>query len=176
MRTFTVTRDMDLATLGRELLGRALDARRTAAALQQLRALNPHVDLDRLPAGTVLLVPEGPDFEPAATNAVHGGPLDDLEQLVQRALQGAAEAMRDGNLRRAAGRAEVSRALDANEVRRILDGDAELQARATKTMAVMRDDERLDRQAEEILATASRAALDALHVLGDAIGRNAPHP
>jgi hypothetical protein len=40
----------------------------------------------------------------------------------------------------------------------------------------MRDEQRLDREAEQTLADASRAALAALRALGDALGRNAPPP
>src|SRR5687767_876938 len=111
MRTLVVKKTSDLQALSSELLASGLAAAKSRAAIESLQALNPHVDLNKLAPGAVLLVPDAPGFKRSASKSVGGETLDDFEKIVKSALDASAVRLKQGQTRRDAERAELVAAL-----------------------------------------------------------------
>ncbi len=161
LRTFTVTENTDLQSLRGTLLDGRFRGAHAEAAVAQLRAFNPHADLDRLSPGTVLFVPDTAGFKAAAGTSVQSARLDDFRTLVAEGLRQAAVTMRSAAAARAADRAEVIAALDSDAFRRLVATDNDLAAQGDAARASI-DDEQNDSQAIETVATINRGALAAL--------------
>ena len=58
LRTFTVKNDTTLQALGTTMLDARFSGAQADAAMEQVKALNTHVDPQRIAAGTVLFVPD----------------------------------------------------------------------------------------------------------------------
>src|SRR4029077_4178916 len=101
------------------------------SALTQLQALNPHVDLTKLSAGTVLLVPDLPSIKITPTDPVHGQAFADFQKLVGNSLDEAFTSLRVDSRDRAAERSDVTAALKVTAVTRAIGSDATLKAQAT---------------------------------------------
>jgi hypothetical protein len=169
--TLIVGRDTQkLPDLMDHILKVRLSSGQTAAAIEALQALNPGVNLEQLPAGTVLFVPDTPSFKVSVSDSVSDKPLDDLQQLVRQALAGAAKDLKDGNAARAAERADVTEVMKTAAVARILASDAELKQLAADAAKAFKDDEEQAGQAEQTLAAASKAALAKLAELSKLLG------
>jgi hypothetical protein len=61
MRVLFIQRASDLKALSTMLAGRRSTGL-SSSALDRLKALNPHVDFDHVEAGTVLMLPDAPEF------------------------------------------------------------------------------------------------------------------
>ena len=108
MLRILVIRDKDKDTdLRDRLLSAALTSEQADSALEALQALNPHTDIRKPSAGTVLLVPDTPAFKASASVPVLGETFDSFQQLVKSALSNAAENLKAANAARAAERDEV---------------------------------------------------------------------
>jgi hypothetical protein len=169
MRILVTDRNTDARTLRDRLLSGKLSVAQADAALASLQMVNPHVDLTDLRPGTVVFVPDTPDFKQAGSDAVFGDALQEFEQMVKTALDTAASRSKAaGDLRTAEG-AEVSKVLKSAALKRVLGKDAELlRAVEVAIEAVKRDkDER--GLAEETLTNASQAALETLRSLRESL-------
>ena len=152
------------------LLKAKLSTAQTASAIEALKALNPGVNFNQLTAGTVIFVPDLPSVKVSVSDSVSAAPLDDLQQLVRQALDGAAKDLKAGNATRAAERADVTAAMKIAAVARILAGDAELKQLAADAIKAFNDDQQQADQAEQALAAASKAALATLTELSKLLG------
>jgi hypothetical protein len=153
------------------LLKAKLSSGQAASAIEALRALNPGVNFDdELTAGTVVFVPDSPSLKVSASDSVSGTSLDDLQQLVRQALDGAAKDLKAGNAARAAERADVTATMKIAAVARILAGDAELKQLAADAIKAFTEDQQQADQAEQALAVTSKAALAKLTELGKLLG------
>jgi hypothetical protein len=149
----------NLAGLKTVLLNANLDNAQAASAIESLQALNPGLDLDKLTAGTAVLVPDLPAFNASSSASASGAPLDDLQKLVTQALDGVAADLKAGNATRAAERADVVATMKTDAVRRILAGDADLKQLAADATKALTEEQQQADQAEQSLAAASAAAL-----------------
>src|SRR4051812_37488086 len=111
MRTIVIKGDTTLQDLSKRLLDQRLGAQKAEAALAELKALNPHVDLEKLAPGTLLFVPNAPGFTSSSTDSPTAEPQDDFLKLLQGALRVAAADLEAGLVARAKERADVSTAL-----------------------------------------------------------------
>ncbi len=170
MRTFTISDGTGLQALRDGLIDRRISAVRADAAIARLRALNPHVDLDRAGPGTVIFVPDGPEFTARATASPMQGAVDELRSQAEAALAGAAEQQKAGLAERAVERQAVRAAFDNTVYRRAIANDQDLQRRTEQAIAAMDDAEAEERQAAETLEATGRAALEALSALGRLAG------
>lgn len=171
LRKLTIDKNIkDLEDVKSRLLKTELSSGRAASAIEALRALNHGVNFDELTAGTVLFVPDGPSFELSASDSLSGTPLDDLQQLVEKALDGAAKDLKASNAARAAKSADVSATMSIAAVARILAGDAELKQLAADATKAFAQDQQQAHQAEQDLAAASRAALAKLAEIAKLLG------
>lgn len=166
LRTFVVKGDTNLRSLGNTLLNARFRGAQADAALERLKALNPHADPERIPAGTVLFVPDQPGFKASAATSTQAGPLDDFRALLSSALSDAARNMKTGNAQRAAERADVSAVVKSAVFRRIVGDDRGIALQVSDAQKAMAAEESDDRQAEEALSAMSKAALEALTRLG----------
>jgi hypothetical protein len=162
--------DTDLQSLSGNLLDSRLRSGQVDAALQQLKTLNPHADMEKLRAGTVLFVPDSPGFKVSAGPSAQKTLLDDLRTLVTGALDNAARNMKSGNATRATERADVTAILKSAAFKRIVGTDKDLAQQADDAQKAMANEKGQDKQAEEALATISKAALAALTQMSKLVG------
>jgi hypothetical protein len=159
-RTFVVDKKtQSLNNLTDLLLKANLSNAQTASAIEAVKALNPGLNLERLPADTVIFVPDSPGFKVSVSDSVSGAPLGDLQQLARQALDGAAKDLKAGNATRAAERADVTAAMKIAAVARMVADDAELKQLAADATKAFKEEQQQADQAEQALATASKAAL-----------------
>lgn len=144
------------------LLKANLSNAQASSTIEAVRTLNPGVNFNQLTAGTVIFVPDLPSLKVSVSDSVSAAPLDDLQQLVRQALDGAAKDSKTGNDTRAAERADVTAAMKIAAVARILAGDAELKQLAADVIKSFNDEQQQTDQAEHALAAASKAALATL--------------
>jgi hypothetical protein len=170
MRMLTIRNDTDLQELSSLLLDARLSRARSDAALDALQAVNPHADLKKLRAGTVLFVPETSGFKASASVSVQGNALGDFQQMVRNVLGQAAEKLKAGNATRAGERDAVAAVIGTAAVKRILDSDAELMKQVTEETKASEEDQKQADQAEQALAAASRAVLAKLTELSKLLG------
>ena len=118
-------------------LSKLLKAGASAApALQRIKDLNPHVqDLAQLKPGTVLLLPDLPDFEPGAGDPVAGEAFDGFAADVSNGLKASGTRLRAGMARRDADRKDVVAVLKSAAVKRVLDADPALRKQADEADA-----------------------------------------
>jgi hypothetical protein len=177
MRVVVVKDERDAGELRRRLLKPGVTAARGRLIEDSIRTANPHVDLDDLRPGTVLVVPDHPDLadEPDETGrrapaggAVIGGVRLSAVQLAS-ALPRVADAARRSAERSNDRAEELRRALDASEVRRAADGDDRLRTEVERLAGAVADEQRRTEAWAEAVRVQSeqwRAALDDLNRLG----------
>ena len=162
LRTFTVKSDTTLQLLGTTLLDARFSAAQADAAMERLKALNPHAGPQKIAAGTVLFVPDTPGFKASAGTSPQAAPLDDFRALLAKALSDAASSMKTGHAARAAEREDVTAVLRSAAFKRIAGDDKDLAQQVSDAQKAMATEESDDKQAEETLATMSKSALAAL--------------
>ena len=168
-RTFTVRNETTLQALGATLLDARFSGAQADAAMERVKALNPHVDFQRIAPGTVIFVPDAPGVK-ATVSAAQSGPMDDFRALLSGALSDAASRLKDGNAARAAGRADLSAALRSAAFKRVTGEDRDIAKQVSEAQEAMASEESADKQAEENLAEASKSALAALAQLRKVAG------
>lgn len=125
MRFLVIKQDTSLQALTARLVK---DGTRQPAALERLRSLNPHLDLQRVGKGNVVLVPDSPGLESEGEKAG-----DDGFELFAREV---ASALRDGASRASGALAaaeaqekEVGKLVKSAAFRKLSDEDSALRAR-----------------------------------------------
>ena len=78
MRIFVIKQDTDLKGVGETLLKKAGQPDRVS--LERIKSLNPHLDETRVAAGTVLLVPDSPEFATDRADPVPANGFEGLER------------------------------------------------------------------------------------------------
>ena len=169
-RMFIVKDDATLDSLSSTLLSARLSNTQTTSALEDLQALNPHLDLKKVTAGTVLLVPETPSFKVSASESVPGDALGGFRQIVQRELAAAAKDLRTAIAARAEQRAEVATMQKTSAFRKIVEQDPELKEQMAQVSKQSKEDERDAATAAESLETATKGAMDELAALAKRFG------
>jgi hypothetical protein len=170
LRTFVVESDTSLQSLGTSLLDARFRGAQADAALERLKALNPHADPERIAAGTVLFVPDSPGFKASASTSTQTAPLEDFRALLSSALRDAASIMTTGNSARAAERADVAAVIKSAAFKRVAGDDKDLAQQVSDAQKALATEESDDKQAEGTLATMSKAALAALAQIGKLAG------
>jgi len=136
MRIFVVKQDTDLQALKAAVA--------TPGLAEKLARLNPHLDVQKLVPGAVLLLPDdaaGRFRGPAGSTSIAGNTLSSFNDFAAEALEAASRGVKAGAQRQAA---------DVETLK------ASLRTRTVKE-ALARDEE-LARQAEVALNSASKAA------------------
>ncbi len=162
VRTIVIKKNTDIQALRGQLLDARFTGAQGDAAVDQLKALNPHVDLDKVDADTVLFVPDAPAFKASATTSTPAGPLDDFRTFVADALSAATQRQKAARAVRVSDRASLAGILKGDAVKRTADADPAIASRIEAARKSLADDEKDDKQAEETLASIGKAALAAL--------------
>jgi hypothetical protein len=170
LRTFTVKQDTNFKALSGTLLDGRFGGAQAEAAAAQLRSFNPHVDFDKLKAGTVIFIPDLPQFKPSVATSTQAGLADDFQKLVSDALNSAAQAIRRANAERASERANVGAALKGAALKKIIGSDKDVAQQVDDAQKAMAEEEKRDKQAQETLTAMSKEALDALAQMSKLVG------
>ena len=132
MRLIVLKQATDIQALSSKLFqksgkGKSIgDAAAANATLGRIKALNPHIDFQRLEAGTVLLLPEAPGLKGSDSQSISG---DGFAEFAAHTLEGfktVAERVSAGGERLAEDRHAVNDVLKAGAVKRQLETDPRL--------------------------------------------------
>lgn len=159
MRSITIKEATDSKALHALLLKANLSAQQTEKAIASLKALNPQVDLDKVKAGTVLLVPDMPSFKVSASTSVLGDALGEFQQVVRAALTSTAANLRTSTAARAAERADIMAALNGAPLKGVTDKDPALKQQVGKARDALKQEEKESAGAEDVLTNMTKAAL-----------------
>ena len=168
MRMIVIRKPGDLqGQLGRLLKsGRS----RTSVPLDTLRELNPHVDFARIEAGTVLLVPEHPDFEGGQSTSIGGEAFDSIAKEAMAGLDAAAARMRAGLKQHEAERKETTSVLHGAAFKRLAEGDEALRKQAGEAEAQLKAEAKRAAEAADTLAAMEKALKEELAALSRRFG------
>lgn len=170
MRTLVIRQDTDLQALRGRLIAGKASAGQTESALKQLQELNPHLNLNDLRAGAVVLVPDSPNFKASEGDIVGSGTFDDFQQFVRSSLSDASERLKSGNAARAGERADITAILKTAAFKRVLESDADLKQQVAEAIKGFKDEQTQADQDEKAVAAASKATLDVLAGLSKLLG------
>ena len=130
MRLIVIEQESDLKALSARLLkkpaGRKAGAHEISqATLDQVKMLNPHVDFQRLEAGTVLLLPDSPELNDKESQPLAGDSFEDFVAHTSEGFKAVAQRMTISAKALDADRAAVNATLKI--VKRQIDSDPLLQ-------------------------------------------------
>lgn len=168
MKFVTIKQNTNLQALSAALLkpsAAAGAAVEPAATLERIRALNPHVDVQELAPGDVLLVPDAPDIDPQQTQSVGGNAFDGFAEEIRRGLATLAKRLRAQSDTLAGDRASVTSALKLASIKRLVDSDPQLKKQVADVDAQAKADQSAAQAAAkqvEALQKQVDAELDAL--------------
>ena len=167
LRTFVVSKSMTLKALTAQLASEpaGADGEAPAARLASLQRLNPHLaDLDRIPAGTVVLVQDAPNVR-AATASVAGQGFNDFADQVRQAVVSTAQRVDASYAALAEQQKEVAAALKSAAVRKQIDADADLQKLIKDSDAAVKADQQNAKAAQQALESLQKEVSAELAVL-----------
>ena len=155
MQLFIVKQDTTWQALSARLAQPGAPA---TAALERLRALNPHLDKARLVSGSMLLLPDLPGMKGEQTQSVGGSAFEGFSAEVNNGLAYAAKRVRTGADAVAADRANVSGLLRGAAAKRVLEGDPQLKQQVDEADAQFKTDAaRAQDAAKQVEAMQARA-------------------
>jgi hypothetical protein len=170
MRTIIIKQDTDLQALRGRLIAGKTTAGQAEMALKQLQELNPHLDLNKIHAGAVILVPDAPNFKATEGDPVGSGTFAEFQQLVRSSLADAADRLKSGNAARASERTDITAALKTAAFKRILETDADLKQQLADATKSFKDEQQQADKDEQAVAAAAKQALSILSQLGQNLG------
>lgn len=147
MRFFVIKQDTNLKSLSQKLV--KADQDNATAAMERLKALNPHVDATHIATGTVLLVPDTADFSSEDSDSV-GGSFEDFRRDVTAALQTVGGRVRQGIAQQDERGKELGKVLKSAAIKKLTADDSELRKRVEDT------GNRIAAEAKEAKQVASR--------------------
>ena len=146
MRMFVIKQETDLQALRTKLLTTGAGSE---SALQTLQSLNPHVDFNRLDAGTVLLVPDQPGVKTNESSSIGGEAFDSFQEQARASVDAAVARVRNGHDNLTAGRTEVAALLKTAALKRVLEADPDIKKELDQAAQVFKQDQQ---QAKESIA------------------------
>ena len=148
MRMIVIEQATDLQALTTRLLGAKAGA---GASLDSLKALNPHVDFNKLGAGTVLLVPDLPGLRDGQTGSIAGQAFDTFGQQVLADFDAAATRVQAGHAARLTDQKELVAMFKGAALKRAFEADPELKAQADAAAQIFKQDPIDAKAADETL-------------------------
>lgn len=124
MRIFVIKQDTDLKGIGEALLKKNDAPAR--ASLDRILTLNPHLDENRVAAGTVVLLPDTPEFAAGSTDTVAASSFEGFQRDMATSFRAADVQLREGLARRDEQDKEVAKAIKSAAITRLAADDAEL--------------------------------------------------
>jgi hypothetical protein len=155
MRIVVIKERSDLKGVAEKLWG----DKAKPAAVERLRALNPHLDVRRIEPGTVVFVPQIPGGrdDPAAAS-VEGEAFGALRDQILEAIDATAARVRSGHESLAAQRQDVTAVFKLAAVRKAMDQDPELKPQIDAAADVFKQDQVQARAAEEAMKAIKQQA------------------
>jgi len=169
LRPIILKADTNAESLASDLLRARLSEAQADAARGKLAEANPHLDTEKIAAGTVVLVPDTPGFKTADATSIQSEPFGDFSALAQGALGAAAERAKAGIAARKKERADIAAALKSAAFRRLTANDPDTQRQVEQVVKAATEDADADKQAAEMLEAISKAARAALDELGKVV-------
>ena len=166
MRLFVIQQTSDMNALSAVLLkqpagGQAL----SQATLEQIKKLNPHADMQKLQAGTVLLLPDTPELKDADSQSMAGKFFDDFSATTRQSLDAVAQRMRVGAEAQAADRAGVTAVIKTAAVKRLIDSDPQLKKQLDEAANEFADVQKQAQEAARQLETLQSGLDNEMQVL-----------
>jgi hypothetical protein len=166
MRMFILKKGSDLQGMSAELLkSGAADTDTGRVTLERIKELNPHVDFQRLDAGTVLLVPDAPDIKAGAAASVGGEAFDGFVGDVRSGLGASSTRIKQGFERIADDRSAVSAALKTASLKRLVQSDPALKKQLEAADLQFKADIKRGEEAQAALQRAQEQAIEELTAL-----------
>jgi len=158
MRLIVIQQASDLQALSARLFknstgDQAGSQELSQATLEQIRRLNPHADFQRLPAGTVLLLPGTPELKDADSQPLAGTCFEDFAARTREGLEAVAQRMRSGAEALAADRAGVTAVLKSAAVKRLVESDPLLKKQLDDASSEFADAQKQAQEAARQLKT-----------------------
>lgn len=170
-RLVVIKQETDIQTLSSTLLSAKLSDAQAASATDALKTLNPHLaDVKSLKPGTVLLVPDSPQFKVTATTPAAGGTLDDFGKLLKTGLSDAGDRLKAANAARAEEIAEVASVQKLAAFKKVIETDAELKAQLGDATKDAKTEQQEAAQAEKAMDTMLKGAAAELAALTKLLG------
>ena len=146
MRMIIIKQATDLQALSTRLLTAGAGKE---GALLSLQRLNPHVDFNRLDAGTVLLVPDQPGVKTGESTSIGGDAFDAFQEQVRASVDEAVARVRNGYAGLTAQHTEVAAVLKGAALKRALEADPDIKGELERAAQVFKRDQQ---QAKEAMA------------------------
>lgn len=170
MRIFVIKEETDLEGLSSKLLRQRTSQANAVAAIERVKAANPHLDFTRIGAGTVLLVPDSPEFKDAASASLGGETFADFAKHLDTSLKTSGTRVKQGFEVLAADRTSVAAVLRVAAVKKIVDADPELQKQLLAADAQFKQDQKNATAAQALLEQTQKTALEELANLQKLLG------
>ena len=148
MRMIVIKQSTDFKSLGTLLLGPNAGSSKT---LEVIKQLNPHVDFNRITAGSVLLIPDAPDLKAGETVSVSGETFGAFTQQAMAGFDAAATRVSAAHSKRLTDQKEFSGLLKLAAIKRALESDPELKNQFDAASEVFKQDQVQAKVAEESL-------------------------
>ena len=156
MRMIVIDKTTDLQALTTRLLGAQAGA---GTSLDALKRLNPHVEFNKLGAGTVLLVPDLPGLRDDRAASVGGAPFDTFSQQLRADFDAAGTRVQAGHAARLTDQKELVALFRGAALKRAFEADPELKAQADAAAQVFKQDP-IDAKAADETLKALKQGLD----------------
>lgn len=141
------------------------------SALKTLLQMNPHiVDLSKLSAGTVLLVPDAPGFRAGESTSIAGAGFEALGAQMREAAEEVQARVRRGHELLATQRKELAGALKAAGVKRLIESDPDLKKQLDEAEVVFKNDQQQAKDTEKALEALQRQLAEELGALAKMLG------
>jgi hypothetical protein len=152
MRLIVIKQASDLQSLSARLLkkpsgGRASSHEIGQATLEQVKQLNPHVDFQRIDAGTVLLLPDTPELKDTDSQSLAGDAFEDFITHTSEGFKAVAQRMRNNAETLAADRAAVNATVKTAAVKRLIESDPLLKKQLDEVSSEFSDEQKKTQEA-----------------------------
>jgi len=157
---FVVTDQKNVSALARSVLTSRASAATRSAAVEAIRRANPHLDLESLQPGTVVIVPRVTGLKARAEDPV-GDVTGDLAGRVREGLEALVSAAQAGEEQRVAEKKEAQEVLGSAAVKRLSASSPELEENVASVRATFKqDDTEAKRQLTAMDSASQRWAAD----------------
>lgn len=157
MRLIVIKQASDLQSLSARLLKRPSGGRGGSheigqATLEQVQQLNPHVDFQRIEAGTVLLLPDTPELKDTDSQSLAGDTFEDFITDTSEGFKAVTQRMRNNAETLDADRAAVNAAVKSAVVKRLIQSDPLLKKQIDEASSRFSDEQNKMQEAALLLA------------------------
>ncbi len=136
------------------------------ASVQRLQALNPHLDIAKATAGTVLLLPDTPAFTGGTHESVSADAWAALASDAAVGLKARTEQLKASSVERDEQRKEVLAILKTAAVKRQLDADTGLREQAEAAQTQFKADQKAATDTAKQLDVMSKSLAEEIAALG----------